>query len=180
MNEIKPGTSGFHFPDLAKQGNRAQDQILSNVEEIQQAVLTVSKLATRRIRILSHDLEPMIYDQQALVDNILALARGNRHATVQILVADSLPAVQRGHALIRLARKLTSALEFRILPEDYSTSRSAFMLADQCAFVFRSDYAAMQGILNPQCEFRSKILADEFERAWETGQHDPQTKNIYI
>jgi len=180
MSEFESPTPGFHFPDLARQGNREQDRILHDLEDIKQAVVTISGLATRSIRILSHDLEPQIYDQQALLDNLLTMARGNRHASIQIMTVDSLPAVRHGHGLIRLAKKLTTAIQFRLLPEEYSTSRSVFMLTDQCAFVYRSDHAATQGIMNSQCEFRSRILADEFDRAWELALPDPQTKNIYI
>lgn len=180
MSDLTSSNATFHFPDLNKQGNYDQDQQLSGPDAVRNAVEEISGQATRSIRILSHDLEPLIYDQQPFLDNLLNMARGNRFASIQILVADSSLAVKRGHGLIRLARKLTSAMQFRILPQDYDSSRNVFLLVDQCGFVYRSDYSSMQGIMNAQCEFRSKILADEFDRAWELGQHDPQTQNIYI
>lgn len=168
------------LPDFEKQGKNENDIILNDVDGFRTALLEVSKDTLRTINILTPDLEPAIYDYQPFLDNILELCRGNRHARVQILVQNSEPVIKRGHGLIRLAQRLTSAIEIRNPHEEYVSVRSAFMVADSQRFVYRENTETYRGIYNMDCRYRSKSLEELFTQMWEHSEADVQLRRLVI
>src|SRR5690625_667199 len=65
----------------------------------------LSANARRHLDILSHTLDPLVYECPETVDALSALARRHKLARVRILVQDTLPLIERGHALVRLAQR---------------------------------------------------------------------------
>ena len=108
------------------------------------------------------------------------LCRGNRHANVRILVKDSSFAIKRGHGLIRLAQRLTTAIEVRNPMEEYLTHNFGFLLADNSAFVYRENCDSHKGIINFDCKYRGNALLDLFNQAWEHSQLDEQIRRLFI
>lgn len=166
--------------DFHKHGNADQDTVLNDTDDIKAACITVADLALRSINIITPDLEPHIYDNPELMDKLLKLCRGNRHANVRILVKDSSFAIKRGHGLIRLAQRLTTAIEIRNPMEEYLTQNFGFLLADSTGFVYRKNCDSDKGIINPDCKYRSNALMDLFNNAWEHSEIDTQIRRLSI
>jgi len=177
---MKQHDSFSALADFHKQGNAGDDLVLSTLDEIQTASVEVTAQALRNIYIVTPNLEPQIYDHQDLLDKMLSLCRGNRHANIRILVKDSSFAVKRGHGLIRLAQRLTTAIEVRKPMEEYLTQNSGFILADNSAFVYRENCNMQKGIINIDCKYRGNNLLDIFNQAWEHSQLDEQIRRLFI
>lgn len=177
---MKQDDSFSELTDFHKQGKTDNDTVLSNLDEIKSACVTVADQALRSINIITPDLEPNIYDNQDFLDKLLNLCRGNRHARIQILVKDSTLAVKRGHGLIRLAQRLTTAIEVRNPLEEYLTQNSGFLLADNSAFVYRKNCDTPKAISNTDCKFRGNALQDLFNQVWEHSQLDDQIRRLFI
>ena len=170
----------FELPDFNKQGKADDDMPLHSADEFRNAASVITTSILRTIHIFTPDLEPEIYDTQDFLDNVLELCRGNRYASVKILVKDSSSAVKRGHGLIRLAQKLTSAIEIRNPVDEYLTINHAFMVTDSKSLMYRQELDSYKGFYNLDCEFRSKKLEELFNTAWEHALPDIETRNLHI
>lgn len=177
---MKQHESTSELSDFHKQGNVDEDMLLSSLDEIKAANIDVAELALRSINIVTPNLEPQIYDDQNFLNKLLYLCRGNRHASIRLLVKDSSLAVKRGHSLIRLAQKLTTAIEIRKPMEEYLTHNSGFLLADNNAFVYRENCDLHRGISNLDCKYRGNTLLDLFNQAWEHSELDTQIRRLSI
>ena len=60
--------------------------------------------------IFSRDLDPPIFDQKELLDSLAALVTRHSEIKVRVLVQDIERVIKRGHRLIELSRRLTSAI----------------------------------------------------------------------
>jgi len=170
-----------HFDTLnfERQGNTENDLHLQSTEEVSEALINLSTSALRSIKIFTPDLEHMLYDTDAFKESLLNFARGNRHAQVQILVSDISFSVQRGHRLIRLAQQLTSAMQIKITPEDYTDTKMSFIQVDQSDFLFKADSSKQQAI-QCNCKNRSNKLLEFFTPAWEQAELAPHTQQYHI
>lgn len=170
----------FDLPNIHKQGNNENDTLLSNVDDFREAVVELSKQTLRNIYILTPNLQPEIYDNQDFLDNVLALCRGNRHASVKILLNDSSWVVKHGHGLVRLAQRLTSSIKIRNPVEEYRTLNSSFMITDATGVVFCQEADSYRGFYNPDCRFRAKNLDNIFMDIWEHSHEDIQLRKLHI
>lgn len=166
--------------DFKKQGKSEQDRILENLEQVQSDSVLITEHAMRSICIVTPNLEPLIYDNSELLTQLLTLCRGNRHANIRVLSKDSSLSIKRGHGLIRLAQKLTTAIEVRNPMDEYLTSNFAFLLADNNAFVYRENAESFKGISNLDCKYRGNVLLDVFNQAWEHSGLDHQIRRLTL
>ena len=169
----------FNTTNFERQGNTDNDLHLKSTEEVCSTILSLSSGALRSIKIFTPDLEPQLYDNDVFRKNLLNFARGNRHATIQILVADTTPAIRYGHRLIRLAQQLTSAMQIRNIPEEYKDIPISFILIDQSSFLYRADGSTHNG-LQSVCKHRANKLQELFTPAWEQAEQDPQTQRFNL
>lgn len=170
----------FNLTDFERQGNIENDETFNSLDQLRSYVSLLASGASRTIQIYTPDLEPVIYDNQEFVDQLLSMARGNRHAKIQILVLDTSQALHYGHALLRLAHSLTSIIEIRIPSSEYQQDNLAFMLVDGKGFIYRPDTTTFNGIYNPDCRVRSQKLSEIFTTSWEHAEQDPQTRRLSI
>lgn len=170
----------FDLSDFERQGNIEHDIHFTGIEQETDLLIQATSSALKTIQIYTPDLEPLLYHNQKFIDNLLLMARGNRHAQIQILAADSSSAVLNGHLLLRLAQQLTSSIEIRKPLEEYQENNIAFILVDKKAFIYRPDVRYFEGIYNAECKFRAQKLADIFTLAWEHAEIDMETQRLNI
>lgn len=170
----------FDIPDFEKHGNNDEDTHLTDLEGIQKSVLEICSHATRKILILSPDLESSIYNNETFTKTLLDFIRGNRHASVKILIADSSKAVKNGHAVLRLSQQLTTAIEIKKLAEEFHDTTTGFIVVDNSSFLYKPDIRIHEGIYNPNCKFRTEKLSEIFTSIWEQSEQDLQTKRMYL
>ncbi|VAW70617.1 hypothetical protein MNBD_GAMMA09-370 [hydrothermal vent metagenome] len=167
----------FDTINFEHRGNTENDIQLKTDNETQQAVIDLSSNALRNIKIFTPDLQKEIYANNTFRETLIGFAKGNRHAQIQILTADTSKAIKQGHPLIPLAKKLTSALTIKIQPEEYQSSAISFLLIDQSNFIFRNLHNKYTFI--SECKYRNNILQAFFSDAWEQAEQDIETRNIY-
>src|SRR5690625_7438421 len=95
----------------------------------------LSANARRHLDILSHTLDPLVYECPETVDALSALARRHKLARVRILVQDTLALIERGHALVRLAQRLPRKIELRKQHGEVETPDMAVVLAVSAPFM---------------------------------------------
>lgn len=170
----------FGLENFERSGNIEQDSHFSEPDSARHYINQLCKQALKTIRIFTPDLEATLYNHEEFSKNLLAMVRGNRHASIQILAFETTSASNCGHVLLRLAHELTSTIEIRIPAEEYQQTSIAFMLSDKKGFIFRPNAKEYNGIYNPDCQYRSQKLSDIFTAAWEHAEQDPQTRRLNI
>ena len=170
----------FELSDFERTGNTEQDIHFTDLNGTREAIKQITQHTLKAIRIFTPDLEATIYDNEEFIKNLLSIIRGNRHAQIQILAFETSSAINRGHALLRLAQELTSSLEIRIPAEEYQQTNISFLLADNKGFVFRADAKEYNGIYNSDCKYRSQKLSDIFTAVREHAEPDLQCRRLNI
>lgn len=170
----------FDFTEFERNGNVENDIHFTSNEEHIALLDKLSSQALRSIQIFTPDLESAIYSNQNLKNNLLNMARGNRHAQIQILVIDTSSAVRYGHLLLQLAQQLTSKIDIRMPTEEYQEQQLGFILVDKKGFILKPDTKVASGIYNVDCRHRGTRLSEFFSYAWEHAQPDPQTRRLSI
>jgi len=170
----------FELSDFERTGKIEQDIHFTDLNGIREAINHITQQTLKTIQIFTPDLEATIYDNEEFTKNLLSVVRGNRHAQIQILTFETTSAINRGHALLRLAHELTSSIEIRIPAEEYQQTTITFLLADKKGFVFRSEAKEYNGIYNSDCKYRSQKLSEIFTAAWEHAEPDLQSRRLNI
>jgi len=169
----------FNSTNFEQQGNTENDIQLNNNDEICESIIQLSSNALKSIKIFTPDLEHHLYNNDNVRKILLDFTRGNRHAQIQILAADTDSAIRQGHQLIRLAQQITSSMQIRITPEEYQNENMSFLLIDQSHFIFKSDITKSKAI-SSNCKQRANKLLDFFTLTWEQATQDLKTKRIRI
>lgn len=149
-------------------------------EEARGHALALFRQASRSINIYTPDLEPWLYNnshvQQACSHFLLAHPR-NR---LRILVCDTGRAVQEGHRLLALARRLTSKLHMRKVNPEYPREDGAFIVVDNRSLLVRpkADQQAGYALYNDPGKARHQLSL--FDQAWDHSISDPDLRSFLL
>lgn len=132
--------------------------------------------ASCHVDILSSDLQPDLLDNEDVVRCLTALARRGPNTVIRIIVTDPKPIMERGHALWRLAKRLTTAISVRVLREHPEWNGQTSVTVD-------SDWAAMVATDGKTCtsvDTRPLVQTqrETFDRLWRAGIASPELKQF--
>jgi hypothetical protein len=146
--------------------------VLTSFEEVRDGVVKVAACAKRAITILTPDLEPGIYDTPEFLDAVKHLALAKRYARVRVLISEPERSVRNGNRLIALGRRLSTAIDFRNLDEEYRGKLTgAFIIADDTAVLYRLNGRAYEGIMGSIEPAIARQHLDQFEKPWEVSAY---------
>ena len=135
------------------------------VSDHAEAVLSLTSQCQRQLRILNYNLDHSVFDSQAMIDAISALARKHRYSEIKIIVIDSNALVKRGHKLLKLQQKLSSHISIKLLQDDTGAKENV-VIADNCGLV-------VQPMKNPEAiwgDFNNVPVAqtyiEQFDLLW--------------
>lgn len=147
----------------------------------QQAVDALASQSNRELRILTPDLEPLLYDRATFLEQVKRLAVERRgHLPVRILLLDAGPALRRGHRLIELSRKLSSAVQMRAIPEEFAERCDHYLLADNTGYVLSRHAVPRTLLLDFNAAATVRRMQREFERIWEQGTVHLGLRRLYL
>lgn len=182
MTIIHPIPYCDEIPSHFKLGETKAEIKLSNIEDTNNAALSLAEQALYGINIFSQKMDHAIYDNSLFENHVFNLATRHPNARIRILVIDSSAAVQKGHRLIRIAQKLTSSVAIKNPTEKHQGEQSEFMTVDGKGMLYRAqnnkhDYEASVNFMSSQ---HTGKLDDFFNEAWNHGVRDPQIKRLFI
>ncbi|PXX90862.1 N-acetyltransferase [Marinobacter vulgaris] len=125
-------------------------------------------------RLLDHD----IYDRLRFRELVSFLARRHRLSEVRLLIHDDKPLVKRRHQIVELMRRLPSRIELRLINQDYPVESQPFMLVDRDGMIFRHDFYKPEGFAKFSDSGRVKLLAESFQRMWDTGKGSLELREL--
>lgn len=145
------------------------------------AAIEIAAAARHQLWLVSPDLEPAIYDDDAFVAAVKRVARSGRGAAVRLLTGDIRIALQNGHRLLDLAQRLPSLIEVRRQrPEESGPVDSALLFNDQGGWMRRGDSDSYDGEGHYQDAPRTRQLLASFQRAWDRAEVETRLRVLKI
>jgi hypothetical protein len=147
----------------------------------QHAIGRLAAQARLQLLIRTPDLEPALYDRAPVLNAVLRLAmQRSGRLPVRVLVADPTPSLKRGHRLIDLARRFSSAIQIRTLPEQCADAGEACLLADEMGYGLRPTAEHDSLLVNFADGGQARRLRRRFELLWQHSQIDPELRQLYL
>lgn len=99
---------------------------------------------------------------------------------LRILVQDVRRAVQDGHRLINLSRRLSSNCSIRRVNPEHPASEGSFLLVDDCALWIRPEPGQYAGYVYYSNPGRLRQQLQLFEQAWSYSLSDPDLRSFLL
>jgi hypothetical protein len=161
-------------------GISTQELVLGAWADACNAAGALAGQARNTLLIHTQDLDPRIYDQQPFLDAVSRLARSHDKAHIWILVQDARRAVQEGHRLIELARRLQSSIQLRRPNPDFRDYCQTFLLADEEGYLCRPLFSRYEGTANFNDPAKVGELRNYFMDVWEKSEPDEEMRRLYL
>jgi len=154
---------------------------LDTAETTAVAVAAMAHQARRGLSLLTPDLEPHLYDRLDFVDAVrrLAVARAG-HLPVRLLLIDADAAAQHGLRLIELARRLTSAIQIGVVPQELAEQCDAFLLADEAGYRLRRRQAPRQSLIDFADPGQVRALRRTFDDIWQQCEPAAALRRLHL
>jgi len=145
-----------------------------------EAALALVKQCNQKLAIISHDLDPFVYDQAEFVEAVRRLALKGRYVDIRILVFEPALIVRKGHKLVDLAGKISSYIEIHKPSSQYKKFNEAVLIADEVGYLFRESADRYKGTVNFNGRRESKYMLEVFNTMWATSKPDPNFRRMHI
>jgi predicted GNAT family N-acyltransferase len=149
---------------------RPPARVLQSNSLAQALAATLELLGDTRhqVAIFSRDLDPMLLDVPAALEDLKRIALSGRTASIRVLVQEPRLPATRGHRLIALAQRLPSLVQLRtpLEPADLALS-PAFMLNDRGGYLLRPLASRYEGEGSSSAPGRHRELLRAFDDIWE-------------
>jgi hypothetical protein len=159
---------------------RGVRQVLSTVDEVRAAVVETTKLATRALAIMTHDLEPQIYDHDDFLETLKRFILARSFARVRVLILDPNRVIKTGSRFVTMGRRLNSYIEFRNVKPEYRTHSEAFFIADEQALVYRARAESWDGMSDTYEPAVARIYLSTFDTIWNACEIEPELRQLQL
>jgi hypothetical protein len=159
---------------------RGVRQMLTNVSEVRAAVMQVTGVANRTLSILTHDLEPEIYDHDDFLETLKKFILARTFARVRVLILQPARVLLSASRFVAMGRRLNSYIEFRRVPPELSGHPEAFFIADEHALVYRARAENWEGISDTYEPAVARMYLSKFETLWNACEIEPEVRQLQI
>lgn len=121
--------------------------ILSTLDEYRAAVAEIVTRTNRTLSIYTPNLEPMLYDQDSIIEPLKRLVLARSHARIRVLISDPVRASRDGNRFMQMARRLTSYIDLRNVASEHRGNPCAFIIADDRTIAYRQQSSKWEGIV---------------------------------
>ena len=164
---------------IARRDNHPNRRVLTNRDEIREAVAELIGQAERGLAILTQDLEPEIYDHDIFLEKLKKFILARSFARVRVLIVHPERTMKLGNQFVTMGRRLNSYIEIRHAKPEYRDCRDAFCLADDRAIVYRPDARCWDGMLALEPDLAQTYL-ERFDRLWQACEHEPELRQLRL
>jgi hypothetical protein len=160
--------------------NRGIRQMLTSVAEVRAAVIQVTGVANRTLSILTHDLEPDVYDHDDFLETLKKFILARTFARVRVLILDPARVLLSASRFVAMGRRLKSDIEFRRVLPELSGHPEAFFIADEHALVYRARAETWDGISDTYEPAVARMYLSKFESIWNACEIEPEVRQLQI
>jgi len=155
-------------------------QVLSTVEDARAAVVEVTKLANRALAILTHDLEPQIYDHDDFLETLKRFILARSFARVRVLILDPNRVIKTGSRFVTMGRRLNSYIEFRNVKPELRNHSEAFFIADEHALVYRARADSWEGMSDTYEPAVARLYLNTFDALWNACEVEADLRQLQL
>lgn len=146
-----------------------------------EATLQLIGAARRELCIYTRLLDPEIIEDEGVLEGLKRVAISGRGANIRILVQGAHAVATRGHRLLPLAQRLTSAFELRTPIEDNDLQYpSAFLINDVRGYYFRVLGNRFDGEAVNYAPGRHAQLLEYFNQVWERSEPSEELRQLSL
>lgn len=180
MRRLLDGPDAAHAIRARRNEAALPVELASELDLRERSVAVIGR-ARRELRLLTRDLEAILYAHPALVDAVRGFATTGRGPSVRVLVIEPERLRAEGHALLPLAQRLSSVFALRtpVDPEDRQVVEG-YLVADETAYVFRPLATRFEGTACLDGPARARQLAQAFDRRWERARELSELRALGI
>ena len=153
---------------------------LTHLVMLQQAAIALLAQAKREVFIMTPDLEHERFDNDAFCEALSAFARSSRYTQTKILIANPQLAIEDGHRVIKLIRRISSLIEIRQLHEHDIEHNQAMLIADSMGLLRCTNRDPWQGSLLPKGTPYAQQMRDYFVECWERADEINDFRELKI
>ena len=155
-------------PDEYRLGEHRELLRVTRREDCAALALALARQAHLSLCLFTHDLDPELYNTPTFVDAARAVAGAHNGGRIRILAHDIDRAVNRGHRLIDLARRLGSQVQIRQTPRSYHHS---FLVADEVGVFDRRRADRFEATASFNDPGWASSLMRFFDEVWDQSSH---------
>lgn len=155
-------------------------QVLTSVAEVRAAVIQVMGVATRTLSILTHDLEPDVYDHDDFLETLKRFILARTFARVRVLIVEPERTVLSASRFVAMGRRLNSYIEFRRLRPELGTHPEAFFISDEQALVYRARAESWEGMSDTYEPAVARMYLSKFDSLWNACEIEPEVRQLQI
>lgn len=159
---------------------RGVRQVVSSMEEYRAAVVQVLGVATRTLSILTHDLEPGVYDHDEFLEPLKKFILARTFARVRVAIVEPERAVLGASRFVAMGRRLNSYIEFRRLAPEYRNNPDAFFIADDHALVYRARAETWNGMSDTYEPPVTRMYLTRFDALWNSCESEPEVRQLQL
>lgn len=167
-------------PKLCRLGESVGEFAVATREDNRSAAALLATQARRQIELLSAELEPVLYDQTAFIEALSQLPIGNPRARIRVLAKDFERAIQQGHRLVELSRRLSSYVEIRKVHSDYQAYHETFFLVDDYGLLHRRHSPRYEGVFSCKAPLEVRRLRAYFDEVWDRSETDADLRRLHL
>ncbi|HEX6999280.1 MAG TPA: hypothetical protein VF322_14155 [Gammaproteobacteria bacterium] len=155
-------------------------QVLSGVDEVRAAVVEITRHANRSLSILTHDLEPAIYDHDDFLETLKRFILARTFARVRVLIMDPGRVIKTGSRFVTIGRRLNSYIEFRNAKPEYRNHPEAYCIADEHALVYRARATSWDGVSDTYEPAVCRHYLTTFDEIWHACEIEPELRAMHL
>lgn len=142
-------------------------ELISGRNGYAQKALELASSARLELVIFSYELDPKLYGEEAFVEAVKKFLLSGDRARLRGLVNSPQSAVRSSNRLIELAKRLSSRIEFRQLPEDRLEQRDEYLVCDARHYIHRRDPRDLEARSYSDAPLDTRDLLKTFEAIWQ-------------
>ncbi|MEM1232200.1 MAG: GNAT family N-acetyltransferase [Pseudomonadota bacterium] len=146
----------------------------------QTRLLEALETPRRQLAIISPELDPTLFDQQAVCDALSRFVRSSASTRARILIYSSRRAVASSHRLIALARRLDERITIAKVPEAHAKDERTAVIWDNVGYWLQPDTLVYEGLLNGHDPVMATRLQERFDYLWERSGPDPELRQLKL
>lgn len=181
MPDVNPRPNNAEQNKTEQTKTKGVRQVLSGIDEVRAAVVEVAGLANRSLSILTHDLEPAIYDHDDFLETLKRFILQRTFARVRVLIVDPTRVIKTSSRFVNMGRRLNSYIEFRnVKPEFRQDHPEAYCIADEHALVYRARASGWEGMSDTYEPAVARYYLTTFEAIWHACEVEPELRQLQL
>ncbi|MDF1588310.1 MAG: hypothetical protein P1P93_04025 [Gammaproteobacteria bacterium] len=149
-------------------------------ESAQSTALQLAQHAHREICFFGQSIDPVLFDNMAMVDCLSEFARRNNKTSIKFVIDTTQHNVANGHRLLPLAQKLTSSIHIHSTAPQHKNENKMFVLVDDSGYLYCPNRTRYQGKACLHDVLTVRNLKQDFDEIWNHSSVDINVRQIHI